>query len=270
MKSLIRDEYGVSHLLIGMVHTLALPGSPLYDRSAGMRKIVSQARQEAKALEDAGFHAVMYCNESDMPYQSVVPAEAIAAMTDVVSECQAKIKLPHGVNMLIDPSASIAIAHATGGRFVRAILTGTLAGDIGMFAPDAPRALRLRASLNAERIRIISNVTASFSTNLDSRSVEEQATGVIFIGLADIVCVSGPAAGREADISLVERVALSVPTTPVAVGTGVSSKNIGALARVADAFIIGSSIKHDGKTLNAVDPIRASQLVRTFESREHA
>lgn len=270
MKSLIRQDFGLDRLLIGMVHTLGLPGTPLYDRAGGMRKIVAQAREEAKALADAGFHALLYCNESDMPYRTSMPAEVVAAMTEVVASCRAATPLPHGVNMLIDPAASIAIAHATGGRFVRAFLTGALVGDIGMVVPDGPGTLRLRAQLGADPVRIICNVTPGFSMSLDTRPVEQQASGAVFIGLADMVCVSGPAAGREADVGLIERVARAVPDTPIVVGTGVSAANIRTLARVADAFIVGTSIKKEGQTLNPVDPARAAALVRAFEQAEAA
>jgi membrane complex biogenesis BtpA family protein len=270
MKSLIRQEFGRDRLLIGMVHTRALPGTPLYDRTDGMKRIVAQARADARALADAGFHALLYCNESDMPYQPTMPPEVVAAMTEVVAACRAETALPHGVNMLIDPAASIAIAHATGGRFVRAFLTGVLVGDLGMMAPDGPRALRLRAQLGAEKVRIICNVTPGFSISLDTRPVEQQASGAVFIGLADMVCVSGPAAGREADLGVIERVARAVPDTPVVVGTGVSAANIRALARVADAFIVGTSIKKDGQTLNPIDPARAAAFVRAFDQRQAA
>lgn len=260
MKSLFAKRYGHSKFLIGMVHTLPLPGAPLYDRSAGMAKIVKQAREEARILRDAGFHAVMYCNESDMPYQQRMPAETTAAMTDVVCECQSEIALPHGVNMLIDPMSSIAVAHATGGGFVRCFLTGSYVGDLGSYVPDGPAVLRMRANIGADDISIISNVTAGFSINLDTRPVTDAAKGAVFIGLADAVCVSGPAAGVEAELGAVKAVAQAVPDTPVVVGTGVSADNIARLATVADAFIVGTSIKVDGKTLNPVDPSRANAL----------
>ena len=48
MKTLVQTDFGRDHLLVGCVHTLALPGTPLYDRSGGMRKIVRQAREEAE------------------------------------------------------------------------------------------------------------------------------------------------------------------------------------------------------------------------------
>lgn len=270
MKKALTHTFGRNQALVGMVHTLALPGTPLYDRSGGMRKIVAQARKEAQMLVDAGFHALLYCNESDMPYQPEIPIEAVSAMTEVVAECQTGIDLPYGINMLIDPSASIAIAHATGATFVRCFLTGALVGDIGMVAPDGARALRLRANLGAEDIAIICNVTPGFSISLDNRSVEAQASGAVFIGLADMVCVSGPAAGVEADFEQIRSVAKKVPNTPVVVGTGVSQDNIARLASVADAFIVGTSIKVDQQTLNPIDPDRATAFVQAYEMAQAA
>ncbi|QDL93838.1 BtpA/SgcQ family protein (plasmid) [Paroceanicella profunda] len=264
MKTLFESRYNTPKFLIGMVHTLALPGAPLYDRTGGMRRIVAQAKAEARILRDAGFHSVMYCNESDMPYESVMQPQTIAAMTEVIAEAQDGLGLPHGVNMLIDPVASVAIAHATGGEFVRCFLTGSYVGDLGAVVPDGARALRLRAELAAENIALICNVTPGFSINLDTRPVPNAASGAVFLGLADAVCVSGPAAGVEADLAAIEAVAAKVPDTPVVVGTGVSAQNINRLATAADAFIIGTSIKIDQQTLNAVDPARADALVRAM------
>lgn len=264
MKTLFRDRYGKEKFLIGMVHTLPMPGAPRYDRTGGMRKVVQQALAEARILRDTGFHSIMYCNESDMPYRQQMPAETIAAMADLIAECQTEIDLPHGVNMLIDPVASIAIAHATGAGFIRCFLTGAYVGDLGHYVPDAARVLKMRADLQAEDIAIISNVTPGFSINLDTRPVTEAAKGAVFLGLADAVCVSGAAAGVEADLDAVAAVCAAVPETPVVVGTGVSAGNIGRLATVADAFIVGTSIKEGGKTLNPVDPRRAQALTEAL------
>jgi membrane complex biogenesis BtpA family protein len=261
MKDLFEREFGHRRFLIGMVHTLPLPGSPGYDRACGMRKILSQTRKEAAILAEAGFHALLYCNESDMPYQTRLEPATIAAMTEVIAETQSVFKVPHGVNLLLDPAASVAVAHATGGRFIRAYLTGATVGDTGLFVPDGAGVQRLRANLQAEEVKILCNITPGFSISLDTRPVEEQAAGAVFIGLADAVCVSGPAAGREADLSLIKRVAARVPDTPVVVGTGVTAANFRAMAEVADGFIVGTSIKIDGRTLNPVDPARVAEFM---------
>src|SRR5512136_283259 len=99
MKNLFEQDFNRKHFVMGMIHTLALPGTPLYDRSGGMKKIVKQALEDAKVLEGAGFHALLYCNESDMPYENKMKPEVIAAMTSVVAEVQSHVPFPHGVNM---------------------------------------------------------------------------------------------------------------------------------------------------------------------------
>src|ERR1043165_10135191 len=54
MKSLFTQDFGQRHLMIGMVHTAALPGAPGYDRSAGMRPLIEHVRSEALVLADSG------------------------------------------------------------------------------------------------------------------------------------------------------------------------------------------------------------------------
>jgi uncharacterized protein len=261
MKSLFGQEFGHRHLMIGMVHTLPLPGAPLYDAAGGMRRIVEQARVEAEILAEAGFHALLYCNEADMPWQTRLEAETVAAMTAIVGEVQTKVGLPFGINMLIDPGASIAIAHATGARFVRAFVTGGYVGDMGILNTDGAGVLRLRSRIGASNVRILANITAGFSVPLAERPIEDAAKGAVFVALADAVVVNAAAAGVAVEAGLVARVAAAVPDTPVVVGTGAAEHNVGALMAVADGFIVGSSIKRDGRTLNPVDQARAKAFM---------
>ncbi len=261
MKALFAQDFGHRHLMIGMVHTLPLPGAPLYDAGAGMRRIVEHARAEAQCLADAGFHALLYCNEADMPWQTHLEAETVAAMTAVVAEVQATVSLPFGINMLIDPAASIAIAHATGARFVRAFVTGGYVGDMGIFNTDGAGVLRRRSVIGAQRVRVLANITAGFSVPVAERPIEDAAKGAVFVGLADAVVVNAAAAGVAVKLDQVARVARAVPDTPVVVGTGAAEHNVGALMAAADGFIVGSSIKRDGKTLNPVDPKRAQAFM---------
>lgn len=261
MKSLFAQDFGHRHLMIGMVHTLALPGAPQYDAAGGMRRIVEHARTEAEALADAGFHALLYCNEADMPWPTRSDAETVAAMAAVVTEVQARTALPFGINMLIDPAASIAVAHATGARFVRAFVTGGYVGDMGVLATDGAGVLRLRSRIGAGAVRILANITAGFSVALAERPIEDAAKGAVFAALADAVVVNAAAAGVPVEASVVAKVAAAVPDTPVVVGTGAAEHNVAELMRVADGFIVGSSIKHDGKTLNPIDPARAQAFM---------
>jgi hypothetical protein len=96
---------------------------------------------------------------------------------------------------------------------------------------------------------------------LAERPIEDAAKGAVFVALADAVVVNAAAAGVAVEAGLVARVAAAVPDTPVVVGTGAAEHNVGALMAVADGFIVGSSIKHDGSTLNPVDPVRAKAFM---------
>ena len=268
MKDLFFRDFGVRHLMIGMVHAPGLPGSPRYDREGGMGKVIAAALADAQALADAGFHALMYCNEADMPYQTSLPAETVAAMTAVICAVQARVNMPFGVNLLIDPAASIAVAHATGGRFVRAFLTGGYVGDFGVYETQGAEIMRRRANIAADDIRVLANITPGFSVNMVDRPLTETAKGAVFVGLADAVVVGGAAAGVEVDLAPLLAVAKATPETPLVVGTGAATENVGALMTVADGFIVGSSIKVDRKTLNPIDPARAAAFMD--EVRRHS
>ncbi len=52
-----------------------------------------------------------------------------------------------------------------------------------------------------------------------------------------------------------------LPDTPVLANTGVKHATIADVLRVADGCIVGSALKIDGHTWNAVDPARAAEFM---------
>ena len=48
---------------------------------------------------------------------------------------------------------------------------------------------------------------------------------------------------------------------PVYVGSGVTAENIAALLDLADGVIVGTSLKADGRTTNAIDRERAERFI---------
>ena len=59
------------------------------------------------------------------------------------------------------------------------------------------------------------------------------------------------------DLEAVKRV---LPDTPVLANTGVKHDTVAEVLRIADGCIVGSALKVDGHTWNAVDPERARGL----------
>src|SRR6202007_1716354 len=93
----------------------------------GMRRLIDTVARDIDNLQSGGVDAIMFGNENDRPYRFTAPAEGVAAMTAVVAALKPMLKTPFGVNYLWDPSASVAIACATGAAFAREIFTGVFA-----------------------------------------------------------------------------------------------------------------------------------------------
>ena len=129
--------FGGTKPVIAMVHLAPMPGTPLYDAEGGVEAIVEAARRDLKALQDADVDAVMFGNENDRPYELEVDTASTATMAFVIGQLRKDIQKPFGVNVLWDPMASVALATATGASFMREILTGTYASDMGPWTPNA-------------------------------------------------------------------------------------------------------------------------------------
>ena len=254
--------FGTHKPVIAMVHLGALPGSPLHDSEAGIGGIVEAARRDLQALQRAGVDAVMFGNENDRPYEFAVDTASTATMAYVIGQLRGEITVPFGVNVLWDPMSSIALAAATGAAFVREIFTGSYASDMGPWTPDAGKAMRYRDRLHRQDLVMLYNVSAEFAYSLDQRPLADRARSAVFSSIPDAILVSGAITGEAARMADLEAVKAVLPTTPVLANTGVKHATVKDVLRIADGCIVGSSLKVDGNTWNAVDPDRAAEFMR--------
>lgn len=250
--------FGRSKPVIGMVHIGALPGSPLHDPALNL---FDAARADLLALQAAGFDAVMFGNENDRPYQFDVDVASTATMAAIIGRLRAEITVPFGVNVLWDPMSSIALGAATGAAFVREIFTGTYASDMGPWTPDAGKAMRYRDRLGRQDMAMLYNISAEFAHSLDQRPLPDRARSAVFSSIPDAVLVSGQITGEAAALSDLEAVKAVLPDTPVLANTGVKHDTVADVLAIADGCIVGSSLKVDGHTWNAVDPDRARDFM---------
>jgi membrane complex biogenesis BtpA family protein len=256
------DFFGArAKVVIAMAHIGALPGAPLYDADGGMDRLIEEVGRDVEKLQQGGVHAIMFGNENDRPYRFSATAEGIAAMTAVVTALKPVLKVPFGVNYLWDPSASVAIACATGAAFAREIFTGLFASDMGLWRPNAADALTLRRNLGRPDLKLLFNINAEFASSLDSRPIELRAKSAVFSSLADAILVSGPLTGHAVDASDLKRVREAVPDTPLFANTGVRIDNVRDIFAIADGCVIGTHFKVDGDTWNAVDGERVKRFM---------
>ncbi|MBL8584002.1 MAG: BtpA/SgcQ family protein [Rhizobiaceae bacterium] len=245
-----------------MVHLDPLAGTPLYDPAGGIERIVANARKDLLALQAAGVDAVMFGNENDRPYELQVDTASTASMAYVIGRLRGEITVPFGVNVLWDPRSSVALAAATGAAFIREILTGNYASDMGPWTPNAGATMRYRNHVGRPDLALFNNISAEFAYSLDRRDIAVRARSAIFSSLPDAVLVSGGITGDAAALSEVEAVKKVSGKTPVLANTGVRHATVADVLSVADGCIVGSSLKVDGDTWNAVDPDRAAEFMR--------
>ncbi|MCB1492133.1 MAG: BtpA/SgcQ family protein [Rhodobiaceae bacterium] len=261
MTTNFRAVFGDTKPVIAMVHFGALPGSPLYDAEAGIDGLVAGITKDLDALQAAGFDAVMFGNENDRPYEFAVDTASTATMACAIGRVRDRITVPFGVNVLWDPMSTVALAAATGAHFVREIFTGTFVSDMGPWSADAGKAMRYRDRLGRRDLAMLYNISAEFAYSLDRRSLADRARSAVFSSIPDAVLVSGQITGEAAAMSDLEAVKAVLPDTPVLANTGVKHETVADVLKVADGVIVGSSLKVDGDTWNAVDPDRAKDFM---------
>lgn len=253
--------FGTPKPVIAMVHLGALPGAPLYDADSGLDGLVAAARADLTALQAAGVDAVMFGNENDRPYEFDADRASLATMACVIGQLREEITVPFGVNVLWDPTSTIALAAATGAAFCREIFTGTYASDMGPWTPDAGAAMRYRNRLGRSDCLMLYNISAEFADSLDTRPLADRARSAVFSSIPDAVLVSGAITGEAARMEDLEAVKAALPDMPVLANTGVKHDTVGEVFKIADGCIVGSSLKVDGNTWNAVDPERAADFM---------
>jgi len=255
--------------LLAVVHLKALPGSPRYGGTVGMRvdEVYRLALEEAVVYQGCGADGLIVENFGDAPfYPGRVPAETVAAMSAITRDIVQTVDIPVGVNVLRnDAESALAIAAATGAHFIRVnMLMGAHVADQGLIQGVAHRALRLRRALQSE-VLIMADIQVKHATSLGGWSLEQEVQDAAERGLADALIISGTrtgAAAQESDIAA----AKSCTDLPVLVGSGVTEANLETYHRSTDGFIVGSCFKIDGHADNPVEEKRVWRFVETLNA----
>lgn len=248
---------------IGMVHVGALPGTP---RScATPNALVAQAVKEARLLEDAGFDALLIENMHDRPYLGTgIGAEITACMAVVAAAIRVAVKVPVGIQILGGGSQhALSVAHAAGLDFIRAEnFVFAHVADEGLMAEAAAGSLlRHRKAIGADRVLIFADIKKKHAAHAITADIDIAACarGAEFF-LADGVIVTGAETGAAVNKSELQSVRAAT-RLPVLTGSGADAASVAQLLSVADAVIVGSSIKEEGRWENQVCPIRAAAFV---------
>jgi membrane complex biogenesis BtpA family protein len=260
----IEALFGRRKAVIGVIHSLPLPGSPGYD-GRPMTEIVDFAVAEAERYRAGGVDGLIVENHGDIPFskpEHLGPetAAGMAVMTDAVRRASG---LTVGVNVLANGAIqALAVAKAAGAAFIRVNQwANAYVANEGFVEGPAAAATRYRAWLQAREVKIFADVHVKHGAHAITadRSIPELARDVEFFD-ADVAIATGQRTGDSATMEELSTIAGGT-ALPVAVGSGVTPDNVGDILTVADAVIVASYLKRDGVWWNPVDPDRLNTFM---------
>jgi len=208
----------------------------------------------------------MFSNEFSLPYLTKLETITVAGMANVIGELKGEISIPYGVNCLWDPIASLDLAMAVDGKFIREIISGVYASDFGLWDTNVGATARHRQRIGAGHVRMLYNIVPEAARYLADRDIADIAKSTEFNNQPDALCVSGLTAGTETDTQIVVKVKNAVKKTPVLCNTGCNIDNIDRQLAVSDGAVCATTFKYEGVFENAVDEKRVKAFMDKVKS----
>ena len=250
--SSLRDLFGTSKPIIGMINLLPLP---TYQGYPGMGKVIDAALTDAKALIEGGIDGLLVENTFCFPIDYEIEPHLAAAMAICTHEVVKASRVPVGVVVNMEPGdkTSLGVAVAAGARFIRSVsFNEAVLTSFGVFQGRPAEMTRYRARLGMPDIAIFADIHVKYTTMIAERSLEDSAQAAKVSGV-DAIVVTGTATGSAPPVETAARVKKAVGKTPVLLGSGLTVENAEELLRVADGAIVGSYFKQGGTYTNPVD-----------------
>ncbi len=264
MSSLFKTVFGNQFKpVIGMVHVPALPGTPL--NKLKPVEILKQSLHDARILVENGVDALLIENMHDVPYLKRKAGPEVVSMMSLIGHAMKQESgLPVGIQILAGANKeALAVAYAADLDFIRAeAFVFAHTADEGIMESDAGELLRYRKQIGAENIAVFTDIRkkhASHALTADL-DIREHVSAARFF-LSDGVIITGAHTGIQPDVE--ELRAVQNMDIPILIGSGLTVDNMETFFPLADAFIIGSHFKYEGKWQNPPDPDR----VKTFMNK---
>ncbi len=257
-------------ILIGMIHLPPLPNTPLY-WGESVEYYIEYAVNEAEKLVRAGFDGFIVENYMDYPFSiRVNDPVRLSFIESIVSALRNKFRDKLiGLNILRNSGLeSLSIACRNNLDFIRvnSFLETVLAPE-GLLKPLAHELISYKYS-NKCLTKIFADINVKHSKPLMDYVMVLKNT--CSRGLVDGIIVTGEETGGftpPAKVFIAKRICSG---KKIIVGSGVNYDNIGLYVGLADALIIGTSIKIKGVTTNPIDydrVLKLSKRLRRLEKR---
>ena len=184
-------------------------------------------------------------------------------MAYIIGRIRDIIRVPFGVNVVKNPIATIDLAAATGAKFCRNAFSGAYMGEYGLFESNMGEAVRHQMHMGLKDLKLFFKVNPEADTYLVERDITKIASSLMSGGFAGALCVSGPAAGKEANDEILKKVhdVAMKNDVPVFCNTGCTYENVADKFKISDGVCMGTYFKKDGKLFNHVDEERVRKFM---------
>ena len=238
--------------VIGVVHLLPLPGSPLAPLDAPANKclerVLRRALEDANALRSGGVDTAIIENFGDAPFQrGAVEPHVVSTMTYIAHQIVKETGLRLGINVLRnDARAALAIAAAVGAEFIRVnIHTGAAWTDQGLIQGDAYQTLLYRKRL-AANVHIAADVLVKHASPAGDWTLLDAAKDTWRRGKAAALILTGSATGSGVDWESIRSLRKALPEAPLWIGSGMTPSQIPIAKELVNGVIVGTHFHRDG------------------------
>lgn len=259
-----KEMFGVEKPIIALLHLRALPGDPLY--GGDMEDVYRQALEDLNGLQDGGVDGILIANEFSLPYQVKADPVTIGAMGYLVGRLKESIRIPFGVNVVLNPMASLELAASTGASFIRSAFTGAYMGENGVVNTDVAAVIRRKKALGLDHLKLLYKVNPESDAYLVERDIRVITKSILFHCTPDGLCVSGASAGSETSTDAIALVRSVAGDTPVFCNTGCNAQTAAEKLSSSDGACVGTTFKKDGKFENNVDPERVVKFMEVVKA----
>ncbi|MEA2071379.1 MAG: BtpA/SgcQ family protein [Asgard group archaeon] len=260
--------------IIGMIHLKPLPGSP--NHSLSIPEIIAAAVDDFNALVMGGIDGVLIENYHDNPYHATeCDTYTNSIITLIVKALQKRTNIPIGINILRNAcSDALKIAQITNADFIRCnIFTGAYVTDQGIIQGCARKLQTikknwsLRLENNYTNTLIFADVFCKHATPIASRNINYEIADAFNRGLADAIIITGNKTGEPIDLETLQNLYQENKSSPIILGSGLTSDNAEQLLEYADGAIVGTFTKKDHLIEKPVDTKNVQKLMKIIEEK---
>ena len=238
--------FAVHKPILGMLH---LKGTDRAD-------VVARALREAEVLVINGIDGLIV----EDYFGSAEDVEAVLAHMARISP-----GVPYGVNVLDDGPASFVLADRYGAQFVQ---MDSVAGHLSA-ADDIPFASEVARLRGASTALLLGGVRFKYQPVLSDNPVEVDLRTAM--GRCDAIVATGPGTGMETPVARIREFRDVLGASfPLVVGAGLTAENCADTLMLADAAIVGSSLKDTLQADGEVSGARVAELMRTVRATREA